>query len=332
MELVDTIEKVVQVNCNDDAVFYSKSLSNSDTFYNNGDQVWLYTNSDPQLLVKDKIHGFMSLNSGFIYKNNDPDGLINYYKVGDDETFYILKQNYNFNPHQKRNEYNYFFLSARDSNHNKYYYVFQLNKGLVELPKHFQLRTGRYLIDYYSNDLDVFDFENMNSIWKIKSSLVKRHKKQFPFTDGNNLFVPLDTGELLSYSLDGKQRWKWEDTTESRVGFGQTGGNVYQNYGRGFVVIDKEFGETENRLVFKKDIKGLQNFHGSGPVWCYENILVFIDMLYGKVVVLDRENYELIGYFEIGRPGIPSIWDRVHYINGKLFVHGMNNKLYVFKV
>lgn len=142
------------------------------------------------------------------------------------------------------------------------------------------------------------------------------------------VYVPLKGGQLLALNAsDGKKVWMWE---HDRAGaYDMAGGSIYKQDGKEIFKIDAASGNLIKSAKFS-EVDALDGFHASGPIWAYEDIIVVVDVLSGKICLLNRFNLEVIDFFTI-KQKLPFNKDAIAWHDNKLYALDLENTLHILE-
>ncbi|BDC98857.1 hypothetical protein [Persicobacter psychrovividus] len=141
------------------------------------------------------------------------------------------------------------------------------------------------------------------------------------------LYVPLKGGQLLALNAsDGKKSWIWE---HDRLGaYGIVGDKIYKQDGKEVFEIDANNGGLLKSKKFSDDAL-LVDFHATGPIWVYPDVIIVVDVLSGKICMLDRLSLKVIEFFTINKK-LPFSNNAIVWNAGKLHILDLENTLHIF--
>ncbi len=308
-----------------------KTETTPGSFLTGGDKFFCVVKGKVENEIQLKHHSFLTFNKGIIYKEME-DGDIFYYDFN--VTDKILPSGNYFSPIKERLNKEYFHYTEIDKYLNTKHFIYNKGNLKKKLPNTYNLELNSYLVNYSKRDgiITAFAQETYKQCWiyKVEGNL-RINKREKIFADEDLVFIPLMDGKLLSINITaGTFQWIWKEVNEEYLSFEQITKYIYVSFGRGIIELEKCTGKTTKIKEFAS-ICELQSFHASGPIWCFEKVIVLIDSIYGKVVVLNYD-FELVGFYEIGKPGIANSKEKIIYSEDCLYVLGMDNTLYVFEI
>lgn len=336
MKFVKRIENVNQVVVFQNIIIYALYSEFKSGLLANANEIWSFENGSFNLLRRGYIYYLTVLADGLIYNTNSGEPI--YYFDFDNERR-ILEKGYYFKALKERYDNDEIIISKMDENFNSSHFLYTLDKVHRSIPKFMHEANQNYFF-YFSkktneiecykrNSFDIHwnraDFTNYGRFQLIDKKTGKPYHdkpngfrlEKPPFADEKALYVPLQGGQLLAVDIDtGKDRWFSDNHQEVYVSYGINGDKIYRNHGDGFKVMSKYTGEILLTKSFK-DIDGLEEFHATGRVWCFDDIIVLRSNLsYARIAVLDIETVTLKGYYEITNTKVAESADVIVY-NGK---------------
>lgn len=148
------------------------------------------------------------------------------------------------------------------------------------------------------------------------------------FSYKNLVYLFMKGGQLVALNAeDGSLAWMWEhERTGAFMGIEE---KVYKQDGKSIFEIDAIKGKLLRELHYS-DNSVLEGYHSSGPLWVYEDVIVTVDVLYGKICIIDRKNFEVFDFFSLNKRLINSNNALVWHDN-KLYVLDIDNTLHIFE-
>lgn len=142
------------------------------------------------------------------------------------------------------------------------------------------------------------------------------------------LYVPLKGGQLLALDAsDGKKAWIWE---HDRLGaYGIVDDKIYKQDGKEVFEIDAHNGRLLKSKKFSDEAL-LIGFHASGPIWVYHDVIVVVDVLSGKICMLDRLSFKVLEFFTINKK-LPFDNHAIIWNADKLHILDLENTLHIFE-
>jgi len=219
-----------------------------------------------------------------------------------------------------------------------------LSIGRVEVPNVYNIQIGQhffnntigsifsYGIDHSLNyKLDISGFGTNVVVHRETGEILSKKSNEIDgelFASESFLYVPLRGGQLLAVdAATGEQKWLWE---HDRLGaYGKQGDIIYKQDGKSLYVIDALNGDLIKSKRFSEEVI-LIDFHASGPIWIYQDVIIVVDVLSGKVCILDILTLNALDYFTINKK-IPFDLDALTLHEDKLYILDLENTLYVFE-
>lgn len=229
----------------------------------------------------------------------------------------------------------------------KSYWIFDKNLNKRDLGQYFRVRVilENLALDYSDKELIAHPFLEKEIVWQEDVSTFRRNIRKHRDTgeilsdepneiDGELfsyeglIYVPLKGGQLLALNAsDGKMVWIWE---HDRLGaYGIEGDKIYKQDGKEVFEIDALNGSLLKSTKLSND-PSMHDFHASGPIWVYQDIIVVADVLSGKICMLDRLSFEVLDFFTINKK-LPFNNDTIIWHENKLYVLDLENTLHIFE-
>ncbi len=204
---------------------------------------------------------------------------------------------------------------------------------------------GNHLFLYDNKFIKSYNYIQGKQKWQIDISNFGRNIAKDPKTgeilwdkpneikenllaDDKNIYVPLTGGQLLALdSQTGKKVWMWEQPRNGT--FAIQDNYIYKQDGLTIFEIDTKNGKLVRKKHFNDD-KLVNDFHASGPLWVYEDIIIVCDVLYGKICLLNRHTLEVEEFFSLNKKLINSK-NAIVWHNNKLYVLDIDNTLHIFE-
>lgn len=320
MNLINKIENVSFIDNDDRQVFIGVDTEKESTSPSTRKIICLEAGDIVKELDLEFFY-FMAFNQGVVYNINEGGSL---YFTDFNDTKEILPEGNYINPLGVRDSKNYFLYTEMDKQFNKDYFLFEKLGDKRKLPTFmfFAMKDGFVSRNRQDHSISYYDKVNLDNIWNLTldAEQHKMDKKQKPFGGVKSIFIPMADGKLMSInSQNGSINWVWGDNETTSGVFNDGDGFIFQNFGKGFVQIDKSTGHTTQTVMFE-DIKGLSSFLASGPIWCFEKCLMLVDLFSGKLITLNKQSFELEGCHETSAHMLPTKRHMIKYINGFLYV------------
>ncbi len=142
------------------------------------------------------------------------------------------------------------------------------------------------------------------------------------------IYTPLRGGQLLALNAkDGSKAWFLEHEISGAYQILED--KIYKKTGKELYEIEAATGKVLREKKLKQDPK-LSEFHASGPLWVYDDVIIVVDVFYGKICILERKTFEVLDFFSINYRIINNNNALVWHEN-KLYVLDIDNTLHIFE-
>lgn len=228
----------------------------------------------------------------------------------------------------------------------KSFWILDEELSITDTKKYFYFNeiVRDYPVNNGSTSISLFNGIEGKTTWEVNISQYGRNIAHHPKTnevlfdkpneidgkllgDQERIYVPLAGGQLVALSIEtGECMWLWESNRKGA--YKEFGDHVYKQDGLSVFVINKTDGTLSRKVNFKIDL-GLSDFHASGPLWVYEDVIVVCDVLYGKICILNRLNFQLVEFFSLEKKLVNSE-SAIAWNDGKLYVLDIERTLHVY--
>ena len=282
----------------------------------------VYTLSDeqPMLLYSEKIYYADAFKNGFVFQK----------EVGHATFFYDFEKTIEILPYgyYAVSGYNqnidHFLKISTEANGGEKHYLLDENFRKTLLLEHphycfnnIYIRAKRKTIKAFKDtDLWTVDISNFEG-----KATKEKDGELMGFE--NLLFVPLRGGQLLALNAEtGEKAWMLEHEI----------GGQYANFGNKIYKKNEflyEIDALTGNVIREKNIR-LDGSIAVGPIWAYDDIIIIVNILYGDIVLLDRNTFSVKEKLNIGAR-MPHSKDNIIWHNQKLYVLDMANTLHIYE-